>query len=370
MRLLALTLSIICLQVSAQNKHHLLIGTYTQKGSNGIYVYEFNSTDGSFQERSSIKSSNPSFLAISPNEKFVYAVNEDGNGQGSVSAYSFDKAAGKLQFLNKQNSKGDHPCYVATDKTGQWVAAGNYSGGNFSIFKALPNGSIDTAAYTVQHKGSGPDSTRQRSPHVHATLFTTDNEFLLVPDLGIDKIMVYRFDVKTGKPWVMYQPGISPAGAGPRHIDIHPTAPFVYAVEELSGHIHAFRRTQDGGLKSVQRISALPPAYKGSIGGADVHISHDGKFLYASNRGQSNTIAIFRIDEKNGMLTLLSHQDTKGIKPRNFTIDPTGKFLLVANQESDEIVIFRRDHKTGMLSDTDQRIAISSPVCLKWAKMR
>jgi 6-phosphogluconolactonase len=317
-----------------------------------------------------MSSSNPSFLALSPSEKFVYAVNEDGKGQGTVSAYSFDKVKGKLQLLNKQNSMGDHPCYIATDKTGQWVAAGNYSSGNFSIFKVLPNGSIDTAAYTIQHKGSGPDTTRQKAPHVHATFFTPDNAFLLVPDLGIDKIMVYRFDVKTGKPWVMYQPGISPPGAGPRHIDIHPTESFVYAVEELSGHIHVFKRNQDGGLKSVQRISSLPPAYKGSIGSADVHISSDGRYLYASNRGESNTIAIFRVNEKNGMLTLLSHQDTKGIKPRNFTIDPSGKFLLVANQESDEIVIFKIDRKNGMLSDTDLRIPISSPVCLKWAKLR
>lgn len=370
MRFISILLAFICFSSSAQNKHYLLVGTYTQKASKGIYVYEFNSLNGSFQERGSINSSNPSFLAVSPNEKFVYAVNEDGNGLGAVSAYSFDKANGKLQFLGKRDSKGDHPCYIATDKTGQWVAAGNYSSGNFSIFKVLANGSIDTAAYTIQHKGSGPDTTRQKSPHVHATYFTPDNAFLLVPDLGIDKIMVYRFDAKNGKPWVMYQPGISPPGAGPRHVEIHPSAPFVYAVEELSGHIHAFRRTQDGGLKSVQRISALPPAFKGSIGGADVHISNDGKFLYASNRGTSNTLAIFRIDEKSGMLTLLNHQDTKGVKPRNFTIDPSGKFLLVANQETDEIVIFKRDSKTGMLTDTDKRIPVSSPVCLKWAKMR
>jgi 6-phosphogluconolactonase len=359
--------------IAKAQQSYLIAGTYTSGKSQGIYVYRFNSADGTATAVSEVKISNPSFVAVSPDEKFVYSVEEDagnnGNG-GGVTAFAFDKKTGSLIQINRQPTAGDHPCYVSVDKTGKWVATGNYSSGSLSILPVQANGGLGAATTIIKHQGSGPNKARQASPHVHCTFFSPDNKFLFVPDLGIDKIMMYAFDENSGKLTAAPQPfAQSEPGAGPRHICFHPTNKFVYLLEELSGTVVTFKY-KSGNLKNIQRISTKPAGDTSFAGSADVHVSPDGKFLYASNRAEANTIAIFSINQKNGKLALIGHQSTIGKTPRNFNFDPTGNFLLVANQNSDTIVVFKIDKTTGLLTDTNNNIAAGKPVCLKWVSMQ
>ena len=364
-----LLFSIIGYNAIAQQQHYLLTGTYTSGKSEGIYVYKFNSSDGSATKVSQVKISNPSFIAVSPDERFVYSVKENAaaNGKGGeITAFSFDNVNGTLSYINEQPSGGDHPCYVTVDKTGRWVVAGNYSSGSLTVLPVLADGSLGNAVSVIQHSGSGPDKKRQQSPHVHATLFSADNRFLFVPDLGIDKIMIYNFDAVTGK-LKPAKPAFaqSAGGAGPRHFSFHPADKYGYLIEEMTGTVVAYRY-KTGKLKKLQRISSMPAGDSSNAGSADIHVSPDGKFLYASNRGNSNTIAIFKINQKSGKLLLVGHQSTLGKTPRNFNFDPSGNFLLVANQNSDNIVVFIVDKQTGLLTDTGNRINVGNPVCLKW----
>ncbi|HQV86453.1 MAG TPA: lactonase family protein [Chitinophagaceae bacterium] len=354
------------LQSPAQ-EHYLVVGTYDSPESEGIYIYTFNSSTGNAEKVSHIKSSNPSFVAISPDEKFVYAVFEnskDGNG-GEVAAYSFDRQTGQLRFINKELSGGDHPCYVETDKTGKWVFAGNYSSGNLAVFPVNTDGGLSAAISTIQHSGSGKNFQRQKSPHVHSTVISPDNNWLFAPDLGIDKIMIYRFDANSGQLTAGDQAyAVSEPGSGPRHFTFHPNNKYAYLIEELSGTVVTYKYKK-GKLNTIQRLSTMPSGDTSFAGSADIHVSPDGKFLYATNRSNANTIAIYSVNKK-GKLSLIGHQSTLGKGPRNFNFDPSGSFLLVGNQHSDEIVIFKRDATSGLLSDSGKRIAVGKPVCIKW----
>ncbi|MGZ5287526.1 MAG: lactonase family protein [Flavisolibacter sp.] len=351
----------------SSKKQYMLVGTYTSGKSTGIYVYEFDSKEQTAKLVDSVASSNPSYLAVSPNQDFIYAVNENdaGSGGGKVTAFSFDKGNGEITELNQQGTLGDHPCYVTVDATGKWVIAGNYSSGSISVLQANEDGSLSNRVSVIQHTGQGKDSNRQRSPHVHATVLSPDNNFLFVPDLGIDKVMVYSFDAKAG----VLNPTSDTAwvqdGSGPRHFTFHPSGNYAYLIQELSGTVTAFKYV-DGRLEAIQITSTMPADYRGGFSSADIHVSPDGKFLYASNRDPSNTIAIFKIEETSGKITLVGHQSTLGKTPRNFSIHPSGDFLLVANQNSDSIVIFSINKETGLLTDTGKRIDVGNPVCIKW----
>jgi len=342
-----------------------VIGTYTSGTSDGIYVYKFNTETAENSFVSSVKTSNPSFLAISPNKKFVYAVNED--APGHVTAFIFNKPNNKLLQVNQQPSHGKHPCYITVDKNGKWVIVGNYSSGTIAVYPINKDGSLGNATDSVQHEGSSVNSERQEAAHVHAAVLNKNNKTLYVPDLGMDKVMLYNLDSKTGKlkefstPFVMTEPG-----AGPRHIDIHSNGKYAYLMEEMTGAVSVYKIENDGYLSLLQNISGLPRDFTGAVGSADIHVSPDGKFLYCSNRGESNTIGIFSINQSNGQLLWINHQSTLGKTPRNFNFDPSGNFLLVANQNSDEIVIFKRNKQSGLLTDTGKRINVSKPVCLKW----
>jgi 6-phosphogluconolactonase len=354
----------------AQKKTYMVVGTYTNGKSEGLYVYQFNLKNATAKLVDSVKTSNPSFVAVSPDKKFVYAVNEDADSTmkngGGVSAFSFNKKNGKLSFINKQSSGGSHPCYVTVDNTGKWLFAGNYSSGNFSLFPLGADGKIETAKNNIQHFGKGPNAQRQEAPHVHGTFLTSDNKYLLVPDLGIDKVMTYQFDAASGKLTEATEPFIQlPGGNGPRHLAFDPSEKYLYLVQELTGTVAAFTFS-NGKAKLFQTISTLPEGYTGSMGSADIHVSPDGKFLYASNRGDADDLAIYSIEPITGILKLVGHQSTLGKTPRNFSFDPTGNFLLVANQNSDNIVIFSIDHNTGLLTDTGKRINVPNPVCIKW----
>jgi 6-phosphogluconolactonase len=353
----------------SQTDYYLLIGTYTKGKSEGIYVYKMNTQTGNLTYVSKVAASNPSYLAVSPDEKFVYAVNEGADDKGSVSAFSFNKSNGTLQYIDKQSSGGDHPCYVAINKTGKWVTAANYTGGSFSVLPVMANGTLGQPN-TIQHTGSGPNKERQEKPHVHSTVFSPDDQFLFVQDLGIDKITIYSFNAGSGKvepakvPFAVTQPG-----SGPRHFTFHPNGRYAYLVEEMGAAVVAYKYNK-GQLQSIQTISTLP-ANSGMKGwAADIHISPDGKFLYASNRTPANSIAIYSIDTKTGKLTSKGFEPVQGDVPRNFVIDPTGNFLLVANQETNNIVVFKRDVKTGLLTYTGKQIEVGNPVCLKWASVK
>ncbi len=360
-----------CSIATAQKKPYLLVGTYTHGKSEGIYVYTFDSKNAGNNLISVAKTSNPTYLAISPNKKTVYAVNENADTTGSiiggaVTAFQFDAANGILTAMDKQLSGGTNPCYVSVDKSGKWVFAGNYSSGTLSVFPVKANGSIDAASQEIANAGTGPNKERQEGPHVHATVVSPDNNYLFVPNLGIDKVMIYHIDKSNGKltpaPIAFAK---TDAGAGPRHFDFAPNKKYAYLIEELSGNVIAYHYS-DGKINKIQSISCLAKDFKGTVGAADIHVSHDGKFLYCSNRGDANTITIFAINQQSGKLTVAGYQSALGKTPRNFNFDPTGNFLLVANQQSDNIVIFKIDRKTGLLTDTGKRISAPNPVCIKW----
>jgi 6-phosphogluconolactonase len=345
----------------------LFVGTYTGSGSKGIYVYRFNSTSGKAEWVSNTDSAaNPSYLAVSKDGKYLYAVNETGGSNpGRVSSYNFNKKTGKLNFINSQLSGGDGPCYVSVTKNNKWLAVANYSGGSLSAYPINNEGGIEPSAQFIQDTGSSANKDRQEKPHVHSAVFSPDEHFLFTPDLGTDKVMIYSFNPSAKKLLTPANPAFAKVapGDGPRHLTFHPGEKFAYLMEEISGTVSAFKYN-NGKLIFIQRIITHPKNYKGDIGSADIHVSPDGKFLYASNRGDENTITIFSVDPASGKLTLKGYQSTQGRTPRNFMIDPTGNYLLVANQDTDNIIVFKRNKQTGLLQQTDE-FKVPKPVCLK-----
>lgn len=355
-------------QVHAQ-KLNLLIGTYTAPGkSEGIYVYEFDASSGKLVYKNKVAGlNNPSYLTISKDEKNVYAVNEAGQGKSSVSSFSFNKQSGALTLLNQQPSGGDGPCYVAVDKKSNHVFVANYAGGSFSVLPVLNNGSLGEPSQLVVFTSNGVGKGQQDKPHAHSTVLSPEEKYVYVSDLGNDEIMAYRYSAKSVRPLSPSKYGKTslPAGSGPRHFDFHPNGKFAYSLQELTCDVVAYRYKR-GKLSRLQTISGLPQNYTGRKWAADIHVSPDGKFLYSSNRDDANDIAIFAI-QKNGTLTSVGRHPSLGKAPRNFVIDPTGNFLLVANQNSHVIVVLKRNKETGLLSDTGEKIEISSPVCLKFS---
>lgn len=345
----------------------LLVGTYTQSGkSEGIYVYTFDVTTGEATPVGSTVSENPSFLTLSADRKYLYAVNENGDGKGAVSAYAYDDTRGTLTFLNRQLTNGDHPCHVVTDSDGTHVMVSNYSGGSISVFPIGPDGSLGGLVQQIHHEGSGPDPQRQQAPHVHSAFFNQDETQLFVQDLGTDNITIYDYHPDdTRGPLVAATPPVIAGvpGGGPRHIALSADGRFIYLVQEMAATVMVYEQRGDG-WEAVQEVSVNEADFEGSDGAADIKLSPDGKFLYASNRGDANTLAIYRVDGTSGKLTKVGNQSVLGRGPRNFNLSPDGKFLLVANQNTDEVVIFARNADTGLLTDTGRRIDVGSPVCL------
>lgn len=373
MRLSLLTLILLLSFKGFTQNYYLFIGTYTNTSghSKGIYVYQFNAATGDFKPVSTVATANPSYLALSPGGKTLYAVNETGGTTpGGVSAFSFDKISGQLQFLNKQESGGDDPCYLSVDVSRKWLMVANYSGGSLSALPLRSNGSIGALTQTIRHKGTGADKSRQEKPHVHSVTFTPDQRFLIAADLGLDKLSIYRFNSGAASNPLTASTdssvNIKPA-SGPRHISFYPGKPWLYLMNEMSGVVDVFHYS-DGKMTTVQQISSHPAGYSGDIGSADIHAAPGGKFLYASNRGDADNIVIYAVDPASGKLTVKGFQSTLGKGPRNFVIDPTGQWLLVANQRSDNVVIFRIDPGTGLLTPKEKQIPVPSPVCLKMLK--
>lgn len=360
-------ISMGCSIDSASTEYYLFVGTYTDEDSEGIYLYKFNADDGSVDSLGVTSGvENPSYLTVSPDHANLYAVNElADSSEASVSAFAFDKETEELTLLNKQSSLGGAPCYVSIDDGGQAVFAGNYLGGSVSMFPVRDDGSLEEAAVNIQHQGSSINKDRQESPHVHCTYLSPDNNYLMVNDLGTDKIYGYAYDSQ--KQDLKQQASFTiktEAGAGPRHLTLHPDGKFAYLINELNGTVVAFEYQADS-LQKLQTISTLPEDYDGAISGADIHVSPDGQFLYVSNREDLNNIVVYAIDQQDGMLEKISSYSSGDVHPRNFTIDPTGNYLLAANRNTDNVVIFERNKENGSLSVTGNEIEISQPVCLK-----
>ncbi len=350
-----------------QQTADLFIGTYTRNGNSvGIYRYAFDPVTGQAALKDSAVTENPSFLARSANGKYLYAVNENGDGQGAVTAYAYDEETGTLAFLNSQLTQGDHPCHIVTDSQGRYVIASNYSGGNISVFPIEADGSVGALTQLIQHEGKGPNERRQNAPHVHSAFFSPDGSRLYVQDLGTDKINLYDFHPErvdgpltpSPEPFVTGTPG-----GGPRHIAVAADGRHIYLVQELTATVMVYVEAE-GQLVSIQEIPMNEEGFDGANGAADIKLSPDGKFLYASNRGEANILAIYAVNATDGTLAKIGNQSVLGQGPRNFTISPDGKFLLVANQNTDEVVVFARDIDTGLLNDTGHRIAVGAPVCL------
>jgi 6-phosphogluconolactonase len=351
------------------------VGTYTSGKSEGIYLYKLNLTSGELTRAGTTKGVvNPSFLTLAPNRRYLYAVNEvddfAGRKSGAVSAFAVDQKTGELRLLNQQASLGANPCYVEVDASGKFVLIANYTGGNVAVFPIHSDGSLGESADTKQYQGSSVNRERQEGPHAHCIRLDPTNRFAYSCDLGTDKIMIFRFDARSGKllpgepPWVQVKPG-----AGPRHLAFHQSGRYVFTLNEMHSTVTAFARDPEKGtLRELQTVATLPKDFGGANTGADIHVSPTGRFLYSSNRGH-DSIAIFKIDPRNGALTAIGHEPTRGMTPRNFAIDPSGAFLLVANQKSGNIVGFRLDERTGRLSATGQVVQVPSPVCLKFIKL-
>ena len=347
---------------SQDNKTKLLIGTYTNTcKSDGIYIYDFNTETADFKLKSSSKSIvNPSFLALSSDKKTVYSVNENGDAS-SVSAFDYTSKTSSLKFKNALPSEGNDPCHIITDDKNVMIA--NYSGGNIAVFGKNPDGSLSKLKQTIKHYGNSSNQQRQEKPHVHQLYFSPDKKYVLATDLGTDFIHIYKYDQnRDDKPLELYKVKKVKVGSGPRHLTFSNDGRFVYLVQELTGLVSAFSY-QDGDLNLLQETSLLEKKFVGETSAADIHISPDGIFLYATNRGTANTISCFKIKE-DGTLKLVQTISTLGKGPRNFAIDPSGNFVLVAHQYSNEVVVFRRNKTKGTLTDTNQRIKVCSPVCL------
>lgn len=356
----------------------IYVGTYTRSlphvaaKSEGIYLIGLAPATGALSHVSkTVGVDNPSFLALHPNKRYLYAVNEVGDYQdrasGAVSAFAINEETGALTFLNKQPTNGEAPCHLTVDATGQYVLCANYTGGSVSMHPIMADGSLGEISDFVQHKGSSVNPQRQQEPHAHSFTIDKNNHYAYACDLGKDQVLIYELDLDKGK-LIPNEPayGSSHKGAGPRHFAFHPNGKIAYVINELDSTITVFRYTDvTGGLDAIQTISTLPSGFEGRSHCADIHVHPTGKFVYGSNRGH-DSIAVFSVDQTSGKLKATGHMATGGNVPRNFAIDPSGSFLLAANQNSDNVVVFRINIATGQLTPTGYELTVPTPVCLRF----
>jgi 6-phosphogluconolactonase len=342
-----------------------LVGTYTNDcKSDGIYVYDLDLKTGNASLYGQTnKVENPSFLSLSTDGKMVYSVNESG-ADSMVSSFKFDEVNGSLTFLNKENAGGVNPCHIINDDKNVLVA--NYLSGSISVFKKSNSGSLNPVSQVILHTGKSKNPDRQSAPHVHHLKFTPDNKYVLATDLGTDKIYIYKFNPTSEKETLTIKDSIAiKRGAGPRYLTFSPNGKFVYLLQELDGGIIVFSY-REGILRKLEETQIVDDDFKGQIGAAAIHLSPDGNYLYASNRGSVNDLTVFTV-QADGRLNYKASYPSGGIGPRDFAIDPTGNFLLVANQKSNEITIFKRDIISGRLSLLPKKTGICSPVNIVFA---
>jgi 6-phosphogluconolactonase len=362
--------------VNADSVRILYVGTYTEKEdfvegkATGMYIYKLNLNSGRLSYvGSSPHTVNPSYLVVDASSQNLYAVNETASKDkpaGTISAFRLTAGGNTMEYVNTVSSQGNAPCYISLDKTRKWVMCANYGSGTVAVIPVLNDGKLGNATFTHQHRGKG-STPRQDSPHAHLIVQSPYNEFVYSCDLGLDTIFIYKLNAEKG---ILSRAGKSYAtmpGAGPRHLAFHPSGKVAYEVNELNGTIEVMDvDSATGSLSRIQVISTRDASMKDDAACADIHLTPSGSFLYASNRGNLNNLAMFSVDRQTGKLTLIGHQGVHGKTPRNFVIDPTGKFLLVANQDSGNVVTFRIDPSSGKLIDTGLETSIPTPVCLKF----
>jgi 6-phosphogluconolactonase len=351
-------------------------GTYTgdKSKSKGIYVSTLDLATGALSPPElAVETPSPSFLAVRPDGRFLYAANEvrtfQGKESGSVSAFAIDRATGKLRLLNQESSVGGGPAHLVVDRSGRNALVANYGGGSVAVLPIDGSGRLKPASAFVQHTGSSVNPRRQKEPHAHSINVDPANKFAYAADLGIDKVMIYRFDARRGTLSAGDPPSadVSP-GAGPRHFAFHPKGRFAYVINELALTVTAFTHdAASGALKPVESISTLRPSEtpREGFSTAEVQVHPSGRFLYGSNRGH-DSIVVFAIDPGTGRLSYVEHEPTQGSTPRGFGIDPSGRYLLAANQRSDSVVVFRIDEKTGKLTPAGHTVQVGTPVCVKF----
>ena len=370
------TIMLLTILAAPAAEYFVFFGTYTGAKSQGIYVSRFDSATGKLSEPElAAETKNPSFLAVHPTEKFLYAVGEvndtQGKRAGAVNAFAIENKTGKLTLLNQQTSGCTGPCHVSVDATGKTALVANYGGGSIAALPIRADGSLGEAATTIQHTGSSVNPKRQTKPYAHFIVPSPDNRFALTCDLGLDKVLVYQLDAATAKLTTNNPPhAVVPHGAGPRHLAFSPNGKFVYVINEMGLTIPTFSYdAARATLFEEQNISTLPASYSSTDkdSTAEIAVHPGGKFVYGSNRSH-DSIAVFTVDAKSGKLTLVQHESTQGKTPRHFAIDPSGKWLFAENQNSDSVVVFAIDVATGKLKPTGQTLTIGSPVCAVFLK--
>lgn len=353
--LMIMLLSCIC-TMQAQEMVMMVVGTYTDGGSKGVYSYRFNQETGAVEALDSLEMTNPSYLTLSSNGRLIYVVSETHDDQASLNVIRLNTRGG-MRLFQTVPTDGADPCYVATN--GEFVLTANYSGGSMSVFELSQGGTQAKLATRFPGTTGGPDLSRQNLPHVHCACFTPDGEFVLATDFSADRILSYRIEgqkvIDNGVAAVVS------ADSGPRHMTFSNDGRYAYLMSELSGNVTVFNYKR-GRLKMLQEVVSDSV---GARGGADIHLSPDGRFLYSSNRLKAEGIAIFAVDSNTGLLTRIGYQPTAG-HPRQFNITPNGRFLLCCCRDSDKIQVFRRDDRTGLLTDTHQDISLSKPVCVQF----
>jgi 6-phosphogluconolactonase len=347
----------------------IYIGTYTHTNANlphrkeGIYIFRIDPTNGALQLTATVEDVlNPSFLAIHPTKHFLYAVNE--LGEGFVSAFRVDSETGSLELINRQPTKGSAPCYTSIDPTGRFVLVSNYGNGTLSVFPIQNNGGVEPLSDYVIHTGKGPDRLRQEAAHAHSIIPDPSGNFILAADLGIDEVLVYRLDSQNGK-LIPNQPPSLPLlpGSGPRHMAFHPNGTTLYIASELGNTVTACTwDSQRGILDSFQTLPTVPIDFTGTSYVADIHITPSGDYLYISNRGH-HSLAIFRVMD-DGSLTVNGHSSSGGQWPRNFAILPSGDRVVVANEHSENLLVYHINPSNGQLKATGFEYSVPKPVCV------
>ncbi|MDR7212523.1 lactonase family protein [Flavobacterium piscis] len=354
-------------QVFSQNTYAFFGSFNRDKSAESIFVYQLDTVNGKLTKITAVKNLvSPSYLTISPNGKFVYSCTESKtpNG-GSVSSFEFNPKNKSLTFLNTQKSGGENPVYVAVHKNGKWLVNANYTEGSVSVYPLLENGGIAPITQNFHYLEGSVHKERQTRSHVHSAVFSPQFDYLFLPDLGADKIRSYQFHEDQKQPLTETKIPFTKTGleSGPRHFAFHPNQKFGYCIEEMAGAISVYEY-ENGILQKIQHINMHPNKITDGFESSDIHISPDGKFLYAANRGKENNIVIFSIDQ-NGLLTNIGSQSTLGKHPRVFALDKTGNFLIATNVNTGNVVVFKRNKKTGMLKKTGKEIKIPNVSCVK-----
>lgn len=369
--ILLLLVNGVGLGASPRGKSYFVyIGTYTHHASKGIYLYRFwPSTGETLPLGLAAATASPAWLIVHPTRRFLYAANEYGGGAepgNTISAYAMDTKPGKLIFLNRVSSKGVGPCHLAIDKTGKILVAANFGSGSVATFPIRSDGSLGEASGFDQHHGSSIDPVRQAGPHAHSAIVSPDNRFVLVADIGLDRLYSYRLNPSAGSlepndpPFAALHPGW-----GPRHLAFHPNGRYLYLISEMGSMITTFAYdAARGTAKELQTVSTLPQGFAGKSTAAEIQVDREGKFIYASNRGD-DSIGVFAIDANTGTLSPTQHISTEGKTPRAFALDPTGQYLFAANQNSANIAILRVNSTTGGLTSTGKTLTDSpEPSCV------